>query len=256
MSERNNIFSIMDSIMGFLEQRLGRFSADLNSGGRIAESTAPELRSRSEPSAEREPRSSRARAASSAEREADARPNRARRRRGELLNGQSSAEQGRAGGSPYIGAILNLFAADLYSHLEAEEAAVENRSTRRPGRTLRFIIPQNLSNELRMAANSDGEMEVPLSNVIFEVQIYYDVLDSPFPSGPVAATKEELMRTKVLRGTKADECSECSICMANFVRNQKLRLLPCEHRFHLRCVDKWLLAHSNKCPICRAEVGG
>lgn len=36
-----------------------------------------------------------------------------------------------------------------------------------------------------------------------------------------------------------DQCS-CVVCMSDFECGQILRVLPCQHRFHMKCVDKWL----------------
>ena len=45
--------------------------------------------------------------------------------------------------------------------------------------------------------------------------------------------------------------SNCAICLADFSDGDKIRFLPkCNHRFHVVCIDKWLLAHSS-CPTCR-----
>ncbi|KAG9444360.1 hypothetical protein H6P81_015700 [Aristolochia fimbriata] len=45
--------------------------------------------------------------------------------------------------------------------------------------------------------------------------------------------------------------SECIICLSDFARGDRLRVLPrCNHGFHARCIDKWLGAHST-CPTCR-----
>ena len=45
----------------------------------------------------------------------------------------------------------------------------------------------------------------------------------------------------------------CSICLNDFVANKKIRTLPCFHRFHVRCIDQWLVRKS-ECPVCRVDV--
>ncbi|KIY03840.1 uncharacterized protein Z520_00531 [Fonsecaea multimorphosa CBS 102226] len=42
---------------------------------------------------------------------------------------------------------------------------------------------------------------------------------------------------------------ECPICAQPFMKNQLLRVLPCGHRHHQRCVDRWLLGYSGTCPV-------
>jgi E3 ubiquitin-protein ligase ATL10/75/76/77/78 len=45
--------------------------------------------------------------------------------------------------------------------------------------------------------------------------------------------------------------AECVICLSEFTKGEKVRILPkCNHGFHVRCIDKWLKAHSS-CPKCR-----
>jgi len=34
--------------------------------------------------------------------------------------------------------------------------------------------------------------------------------------------------------------TSCVICMSEFVNRQRIRELPCQHIFHLKCIDKWL----------------
>ena len=46
----------------------------------------------------------------------------------------------------------------------------------------------------------------------------------------------------------------CTICMEAFVGGDHVRTLPCMHRYHVRCVDWWLAAHT-ECPIYRRHLG-
>ena len=42
----------------------------------------------------------------------------------------------------------------------------------------------------------------------------------------------------------------CSICMDNMnIRNY--RELPCKHKFHKKCLNKWKLEGNRTCPLCR-----
>merc|ERR1711865_1118972 len=46
----------------------------------------------------------------------------------------------------------------------------------------------------------------------------------------------------------------CSICLCEYEDKDELRLLPtCSHKFHVKCIDEWLLLKTN-CPVCRAPV--
>uniref|UniRef100_A0A5B6YM96 RING-type E3 ubiquitin transferase n=1 Tax=Davidia involucrata TaxID=16924 RepID=A0A5B6YM96_DAVIN len=53
--------------------------------------------------------------------------------------------------------------------------------------------------------------------------------------------------------------TECPICLGEFLDGEKVRVLPkCNHGFHVKCIDTWLVSHSS-CPNCRhslLEVAG
>ncbi|KAK2144076.1 hypothetical protein LSH36_788g02017 [Paralvinella palmiformis] len=54
------------------------------------------------------------------------------------------------------------------------------------------------------------------------------------------------------RKTLMDQTS-CVVCMYDFENKQLLRVLPCNHEFHAKCVDKWLKSNRT-CPICRQDA--
>jgi len=50
----------------------------------------------------------------------------------------------------------------------------------------------------------------------------------------------------------------CVICMENFQEDDRLRVLPCCHSFHVGCIDRWLSGSrsfdecdTSGCPICK-----
>ncbi|CAG8556875.1 5343_t:CDS:2 [Acaulospora morrowiae] len=45
----------------------------------------------------------------------------------------------------------------------------------------------------------------------------------------------------------------CSICLSDFVSEEELRILPCNHQYHRVCIDPWLLNISSLCPVCKAD---
>lgn len=46
----------------------------------------------------------------------------------------------------------------------------------------------------------------------------------------------------------------CCICLDDYVLGDKLRILPCGHAYHQKCIDPWLLKNKRVCPQCRKKV--
>jgi hypothetical protein len=45
----------------------------------------------------------------------------------------------------------------------------------------------------------------------------------------------------------------CAVCLSDFEDGDLLRRLPCNHSFHIGCIDKWLM-QNRECPLCRHDV--
>ncbi|KAF5206915.1 E3 ubiquitin-protein ligase sis3 [Thalictrum thalictroides] len=67
----------------------------------------------------------------------------------------------------------------------------------------------------------------------------------------VEALIQELPKFR-LKAVPSD-CSECPICLEEFVVGNEIRGLPCAHNFHVECIDQWLRLNV-KCPRCRCSV--
>jgi hypothetical protein len=55
------------------------------------------------------------------------------------------------------------------------------------------------------------------------------------------------------RGEFAEGPDSCTICLAAYQEEDWLRRLPCYHRFHRGCIDRWLQGNSS-CPLCKQPV--
>jgi len=53
-------------------------------------------------------------------------------------------------------------------------------------------------------------------------------------------------------GAEDDEPS-CPVCFTTFADGDRLRILPCKHAFHQRCIDEWLDRNAS-CPLCRRSI--
>ncbi|GFP86204.1 E3 ubiquitin-protein ligase ring1 [Phtheirospermum japonicum] len=45
----------------------------------------------------------------------------------------------------------------------------------------------------------------------------------------------------------------CVICLEDWEIGEKVKEMPCKHRFCKGCIEKWLRAHGS-CPVCRYEM--
>ncbi|KAF9916288.1 hypothetical protein BX616_004125 [Lobosporangium transversale] len=46
----------------------------------------------------------------------------------------------------------------------------------------------------------------------------------------------------------------CSICLGDYEVGDQVRTLPCYHRYHVACIDPWLLQVASLCPICKQDL--
>ena len=47
---------------------------------------------------------------------------------------------------------------------------------------------------------------------------------------------------------------ECSICLNPVRHTRKSKQLECGHLYHGTCIDEWISAGGNTCPMCRIQL--
>ena len=50
------------------------------------------------------------------------------------------------------------------------------------------------------------------------------------------------------------ECKSCSVCLEEYISNDKLLILSCKHTFHKACIVPWLTERQSTCPLCKSAV--
>lgn len=56
------------------------------------------------------------------------------------------------------------------------------------------------------------------------------------------------------RSVSRQEPLSCSVCKEDFADSDDVRILPCGHIYHRRCIDPWLLDFAGTCPLCRIAL--
>ncbi|OXU22570.1 hypothetical protein TSAR_015505 [Trichomalopsis sarcophagae] len=71
---------------------------------------------------------------------------------------------------------------------------------------------------------------------------------------PLPKKKIEEIPTTTVSQTQIDCKLQCSVCWEDFVLEESVRQLPCQHVYHAPCIVPWLELHGT-CPICRQSLG-
>ncbi|TKR81073.1 hypothetical protein L596_015011 [Steinernema carpocapsae] len=68
-------------------------------------------------------------------------------------------------------------------------------------------------------------------------------------------SRSNLKKLPIKKYKKGDDPETCAICLEDFVEGEKLRVLPCRHVYHCKCIDPWLTKTRKVCPVCKRKVG-
>lgn len=103
----------------------------------------------------------------------------------------------------------------------------------------------------------EGEVIV----VVGEVEGFFGQLVFPFaggatePDGFSRLLEASSVSQSVVSGGRGSAATLWMMSLTAALSLQELRVIPCAHRFHKKCVDPWLLQH-HTCPHCRHNIIG
>ncbi|XP_004973758.1 uncharacterized protein LOC101768716 [Setaria italica] len=70
---------------------------------------------------------------------------------------------------------------------------------------------------------------------------------------PAARLAVESLPSAVVAAGEEGEGDECAVCKDGVAAGQRVKRLPCSHRYHDECIVPWLQVR-NSCPLCRFEL--
>ncbi|KAI5679017.1 hypothetical protein M9H77_09967 [Catharanthus roseus] len=146
-------------------------------------------------------------------------------------------------------------------------------------------IPINLNNPDQDSVSPDQENEenqtqtgresrdrIILINPLTQGMVVIEGRGGGGDSSSSTSSLENLMRDLLLNNNKsgqppaskasiealptAEICTdgeECSICLEEWEIGGMAKEMPCKHKFHGECIEKWLNLHGS-CPICRHKM--
>ncbi len=59
----------------------------------------------------------------------------------------------------------------------------------------------------------------------------------------------QTLPTSVVPSTGVILEQECQVCYETFVVGERFKMLPCLHKYHVNCIDAWLVRKPT-CPVC------
>ena len=117
-----------------------------------------------------------------------------------------------------------------------------------------IILNQQLNNNFN---NLGGEDDNNIINVNFNFlneENMNNNNDEVIRNLPVFKIDEKFMESSQKEDNKNENFEKCIICMEKYVLNDEVETLPCFHIFHKECIEHWLKAGKDTCPICKNKV--
>ncbi|CAG8432863.1 7351_t:CDS:2 [Diversispora eburnea] len=119
-------------------------------------------------------------------------------------------------------------------------------------REIRINIIENINNKIPL----NLEEEQIISTTSEKRERTSTVLYQSSPKDSLPSISPDIhVKEKDMSHHKIQELqTTCAICIEEFQDDELLRVLPCEHEFHAKCIDEWLTTKSSKCPLCKFDL--
>ncbi|KAL8518695.1 hypothetical protein ACS0TY_009879 [Phlomoides rotata] len=142
---------------------------------------------------------------------------------------------------------------------------------------LPFFLGLNAATPLQETENQDGPRDPPPDRIIlinpftqemvliersssdssnspftgFD-SLFNDLFSSKGGRPPASKASIDALESVDVEGGENDG-DQCVICLEEWEAGEKVKKMPCNHRFHGECIVKWLKIHGS-CPVCRYEM--
>uniref|UniRef100_M4BE67 RING-type E3 ubiquitin transferase n=1 Tax=Hyaloperonospora arabidopsidis (strain Emoy2) TaxID=559515 RepID=M4BE67_HYAAE len=63
-----------------------------------------------------------------------------------------------------------------------------------------------------------------------------------------------IMDEMTYQSSTDSDTETCSICLDDFEDGADVKVLPCQHFFHVDCINPWLEGQSGRCPLCKQDA--
>ncbi|XP_058775345.1 E3 ubiquitin-protein ligase MPSR1-like [Vicia villosa] len=108
------------------------------------------------------------------------------------------------------------------------------------------------SNRQRFILMNPSTQRIVVINEVSSLETLLHELGSSTHNGQPPASKESIQGMKKVEIEESDN-GECVVCLEQFEVNGVIKEMPCKHRFHGDCIEKWLRIHGS-CPVCRFQM--
>lgn len=138
----------------------------------------------------------------------------------------------------------NSIVAHILANIDGEEEDEEANNETDSSLNIRQASYRRGSRRILSSPNSEEDITSLLPENIRDLDVKKVLID--INDVPIAMIKDL---------TKIQNNTECSICYDPFVVTDLVRVLPCNHQMHRRCVDDYLQKESYLCPMCKEPAG-